>query len=41
VFKNSDPDGLRIKEDDGTGAKWYLIDMQLPYGQVIAEYDNS
>lgn len=29
-----DAEGLRIKEDDGTGAKWYLIDKQLPYGQV-------
>jgi RHS repeat-associated protein len=31
----------RIKTDDGTDVKWYLIDKQLPYGQVIAEYDNN
>jgi RHS repeat-associated protein len=36
-----DADGSRIKADDGTAAKWYLIDKQLPFGQVIAEYDNS
>jgi RHS repeat-associated protein len=36
-----DAEGSRIKADDGTAAKWYLIDKLLPYGQVIAEYDNS
>ena len=34
-------DGLKIKSDDGTNPKWYLYDMHLPYGQVIAEYSND
>jgi RHS repeat-associated protein len=36
-----DAEGSRIKADDGTTAKWYLINKQLPYGQVIAEYGNG
>jgi len=34
-------DGLKIKTDDGSNPKWYLYDMHLPYGQVIAEYSND
>jgi RHS repeat-associated protein len=36
-----DAEGSRIKTDDTQGAKWYLIDKQLPYGQVIAEYADG
>jgi RHS repeat-associated protein len=36
-----DAEGARVKTDDGTQAKLYLIDKQFPYGQVIAEYRND
>lgn len=36
-----DANGARIKKDDGNGPEWYLIDKQLPYGQVIAEYSST
>jgi RHS repeat-associated protein len=36
-----DYEGSCIKTNDGSGAKWYLIDKQLSYGQVIAEYEDG
>jgi hypothetical protein len=29
-----DAEGSRIKEDDGSAAKWYLVDKQLPFGHT-------
>jgi RHS repeat-associated protein len=36
-----DYNGQRISETSAGSTKKYLIDYQLPYGQVIAETDNS
>jgi RHS repeat-associated protein len=36
-----DHNGQRVTETAGSSTKKYLIDYQLPYGQVIAEMDGS
>ncbi|MBN1984566.1 MAG: RHS repeat protein [Chitinivibrionales bacterium] len=36
-----DAEGRRVQESDGSSVKNYLIDAQLPYGQVVAEYAND
>jgi YD repeat-containing protein len=43
VFVTYDYDaaGQRVSETSGTTTKKYLIDYQLPYGQVVAETDGS
>ena len=41
VTYNYDASGQRVSETSGAATKKYLIDYQLPYGQVIAETDGS
>jgi YD repeat-containing protein len=36
-----DHSGQRVSETSGAGTKKYLIDYQLPYGQVVGEMDGD